>query len=243
VARVDYDKQSDRYDAGRGLPDDTLAIWMAHARRHAGDASSVLDLGAGTGRFSAALADAFASRVFAVEPSAGMREQAAPKQHPDVRLIAGRAEAIPLRDATVDFAWLSNVIHHFDDLTQAAAELRRVVVPGGTVLVRGAFGDTEITSLFRFFPATRPVLESFPTRRHAIEVFHAAGFTSFFQETVPQLLAKNLAEMLPRTRLRADSTLELISDEEFAAGIRRMEEAAKTETGPVIDDLDLLVVR
>jgi hypothetical protein len=34
-------------------------------------------------------------------------------------------------------------------------------------------------------------------------------------------------------RLRADSTLELLSDEEFAAGLARLEAAAGAETSPV----------
>ncbi len=243
MARVDYDKQSERYDAGRTLPDEALALWMANAKRYAGDASSVLDLGAGTGRFSAALAEAFGCRVVAVEPSAGMREQAAPKQRPDIRVVAGRAEAIPLRSETVDLAWISNVIHHLDDIVQAAAELRRVISAGGTVLIRGCFGDTEVPSLYRFFPSTRAIIESFPTKPKVIDILQAAGFGSFFEDKVPQLLAQSLAEMVPRMRLRADTTLELISDEEFEAGMRLLEETAKVETGPVIDDLDLLIAR
>jgi len=237
MARVDYDKQSKDYDRGRTLPDETLATWMVAARRHTGPAHRVLDLGAGTGRFTAALAAAFDAEVVAIEPSKGMRDHAASK---DLRLVGGRAEALPLQDGTIDVAWLSNVIHHFDDLARAASELRRTV--NGTVLIRGAFGDTDVPSLFRFFPASRDVVRSFPQSGATIEIFQAAGFSSFYKERVTEVVANNLAEMVPKVALRADTALELISDDEFAAGLAQLEQAAATETDPVTVPVDLLVI-
>jgi ubiquinone/menaquinone biosynthesis C-methylase UbiE len=67
--------------------------------RHLGRARSpltVLDLGAGTGRFAAPLADAFDARVIAVEPSAKMRAEAERAGgHPRVAYGDGRATDIP----------------------------------------------------------------------------------------------------------------------------------------------------
>jgi ubiquinone/menaquinone biosynthesis C-methylase UbiE len=243
MARVDYDKQSEVYDRGRSLPPEAIDIWMATARRHAHAAGRILDLGAGTGRFSAALAETFDADVYAVEPSAGMRERANAKPHDRVHVVAGAAEQIPLPDASIDLAWLSNVVHHFDDLAKAAAEIRRVVHNEGTVLVRGAFGGVNVPTLYRFFPGSRAVVDSMPTMTEVIDAFQSAGFASFLNEKVEQLLAHSLADMVPRVRMRADTALELISDEEFEAGLRDLEEAARTETGPVYDVLDLLVVR
>src|SRR5438874_10204329 len=80
MARVDYDKQSAVYDKGRTLPPEAIAQWMVTARRHAGDGvQRILDLGCGTARFSAALADAFDADVVGLEPSSGMLAQAATK--------------------------------------------------------------------------------------------------------------------------------------------------------------------
>jgi SAM-dependent methyltransferase len=46
-------------------------------------------------------------------------------------------------------AWLSVVVHHLADLPAAAEELRRVLVPGGRVLIRGAFpGRHQHLTLF-----------------------------------------------------------------------------------------------
>jgi ubiquinone/menaquinone biosynthesis C-methylase UbiE len=241
MARVDYDKQSEVYDKGRSLPPEAIAVWMASAKRHVPHATRILDLGAGTGRFSAALAETFDADVYAVEPSAGMREQAKTKLHELVHVVAGSAEAIPLPDASVDLAWLSNVIHHFDDLQQAARELRRVTKD--TVLIRGAFAGTVVPSMFRFFPGSQGVIDSMPAMPEVIAAFEAAGFGSFRSEKVEELLARNLAEMVPRIRLRADTALELISDEEFHNGLAELEEAAKREHGPVTNVADLLLIR
>jgi SAM-dependent methyltransferase len=241
MARVDYDRQSAVYDKGRTLPSEAIDVWMLAARRHAPGPRRILDLGAGTGRFSAALADTFNADVYAVEPSAGMREHARNKPHELVHVIAGAAEAIPLPDGAIDLAWLSNVIHHFDDLEQAARELRRVAT--GTVLIRGAFGGIPVPSLYRFFPGAQRVIDEWPSMPDTIAAFEAAGFGSFHNEKVPQLLAYDLADMVPRIRMRADTTLESISDEEFERGLAELEEAAKHEHGPVSDPMDLLVIR
>ncbi len=243
MARVDYDKQAGVYDRARELTPEGTAAWMVAARRHAPSAERILDLGSGTGRFSAALADAFEADVIAVEPSAGMRGQAAAKPHDRVHVIAGAAEAIPLADATIHLAWLSNVIHHFDDMHAAAGELRRVVAGGGTVLLRGAVGGKPVPTLYRFFPGTQSVVDSFPSIPQIVAAFENAGFGYFFNEQVTQKLADSLAEMHGRLKLRADSTLEAISDEEFERGLELLTEAARVEHGPVLDTLDLLVIR
>jgi ubiquinone/menaquinone biosynthesis C-methylase UbiE len=243
MARVDYDAQAARYDAGRTLPDEAVATWMVAARRHAPEVHRILDLGSGTGRFSAALADAFGADVVGVEPSAGMRAQAAPKAHDRVAYVGGAAEEIPVASGTIDLAWLSNVIHHFDDLDAAAAEVGRVLRPGGVVLIRGAFGGRCVPSLYRFFPTAQAIVDSMPTVTDAIWSFERVGFASFYSEQVSQLLANSLGDMIERIRMRADTTLELISDEEFERGLHELEETAKVEDGPVIDPLDLLVIR
>jgi SAM-dependent methyltransferase len=241
MARVDYDKQSEVYDRGRTLPPEAIAVWMVSVKRHVPDATRILDLGAGTGRFSAALAETFDADVYAVEPSAGMREQAKAKPHELVHVVAGRAEEIPLPDGSCDVAWLFNVIHHFDDIPAAARELRRVV--RGVVFVCGAFGGVDVPTLYRFFPGSRRVVDSWPTMPEVIYAFEGAGFGSFHSEKVDQLLAGSLADMVPRTRLRADTALELITDEEFDRGITELGEAAKREHGPVHMSVDLLAIR
>src|SRR4029450_9490965 len=92
----------------------------------------VLDPGAGTGQFAAAIADWFGVRVVAVEPSGGMRAQGTRANgRPGVHWGAGGGERLPLRSTTCAMAWVSTVVHHLDDLEAAAAELGRGLRPGG----------------------------------------------------------------------------------------------------------------
>lgn len=93
-------------------------------------ARDVLDLAAGTGKLTAALVGR-GLRVVAVEPAAGMREQLAAAL-PGIELHDGSAEAIPLPDASVDAVTVAQAWHWFDE-PAAAAEVARVLRPGGTL--------------------------------------------------------------------------------------------------------------
>ena len=91
-------------------------------------ARRVLDVGAGTGKLTRALA-ARGLDVIAVEPSAGMREQLAGVL-PGVTVLAGTGEQIPLADGTVD-AVLAAQAWHWVDPARAVPEVARVLRPGG----------------------------------------------------------------------------------------------------------------
>jgi SAM-dependent methyltransferase len=111
---VDYDEHGQRYPHGR------RADPRIEARIHAalGDASTVVNVGAGTGSYEPT--DRW---VLAVEPSATMRAQRPPSAAP---AIAGRAEELPLDDDAVAAAMACVTIHHWDPVEAGLAEMRRV---------------------------------------------------------------------------------------------------------------------
>src|SRR4029453_8299774 len=134
----------------------------------------------GTGLCAAAIAQWFDTAVIALEPSGGMRHQAqARRAHPRVAYVGGLGGQLPLRDGCCDSAWLSTVIPHLSDLAACAGELRRVVRPGGWVLIRQAFPDRPEpgTWLFTFWPAARAILARAPTVKATIATFTDAGYT------------------------------------------------------------------
>lgn len=90
----------------------------------------VLDLAAGTGKLTAAIL-ATGANVIAVEPLDGMRAQLE-AAFPDVRALAGKAEAIPLDDASVDAVLIGQAFHWFD-AGPALDEIVRVLRPGGVL--------------------------------------------------------------------------------------------------------------
>ncbi|MBO0773162.1 MAG: class I SAM-dependent methyltransferase [Actinobacteria bacterium] len=88
----------------------------------------VADVGAGTGKLTRLLR-ARGLDVTAVEPSPGMREQLA-RQVPDVPVLPGTAEQIPLPDGSVDAVLLAQA-WHWAEPARALPEAARVLVPGG----------------------------------------------------------------------------------------------------------------
>jgi SAM-dependent methyltransferase len=88
----------------------------------------VLDLGAGTGKLTAALL-ALEVEVVAVEPDPAMLTELR-RALPVVRAVPGSAEAIPLPDVSVDAVVAGNAMHWFD-LDVAGPEMARVLAPGG----------------------------------------------------------------------------------------------------------------
>jgi len=92
--------------------------------------TAALDLGAGTGKFTDLLLER-ADRVIAVEPSAAMLEVLRAKL-PTVEALVGGAESIPISDSTADVVTVAQAFHWFDR-ELACAEIRRVLVPRGTL--------------------------------------------------------------------------------------------------------------
>ena len=103
---------------------------------------AALDLGAGTGKFTELLTDR-ADHVIAVEPSAAMLDVLRAKL-PSVQALDGGAENIPIPDATVDTVTVAQAFHWFDR-DAACAEIRRVLVPGGTLGLLWNRADPDCT--------------------------------------------------------------------------------------------------
>ena len=91
------------------------------------DASTrVLDLGCGTGKFTRLVQHA---RVLGVEPLAAMLGGFRTAL-PDVRVVSGTAEAIPVRGASADVVTCASAFHWFDH-ARALPEIHRVLAPEG----------------------------------------------------------------------------------------------------------------
>ncbi len=101
----------------------------------------VLDLGAGTGKLTAALLAA-GHRVTALEPLAEMRELLVATL-PAATAIDGRAEELPLPDGSFDAVVAGSAFHWFER-EPALAEIERVLRPPGVFGLLGNRYDTSI---------------------------------------------------------------------------------------------------
>jgi ubiquinone/menaquinone biosynthesis C-methylase UbiE len=134
-----FGQVADTYDRGRpGWPGEAIGGLLGP------EPLDVLELGAGTGKLTAALLAA-GHRVTALEPSAGMREVLAARVRgaPTVTVLAGRAEEIPLADESFDAVVAGSAFHWFDR-GPALDEIGRALRPPGVFGLLGNRYDTSI---------------------------------------------------------------------------------------------------
>jgi SAM-dependent methyltransferase len=133
----DYDTLAEGYTATN-----ETSLYNAYYERPAmlalaGDVAGrrILDAGCGSGPLSAALRDRGAI-VTGFDSSAGMLEQARRRLGDDANLqVADIGRPLPYADGAFDDVIASLVLHYLEDWGPALAELRRVLKPGGRLIM------------------------------------------------------------------------------------------------------------
>jgi SAM-dependent methyltransferase len=95
------------------------------------DGATVLDVGGGPGYFAAAFRGAGA-RYVGLEPDA---HEMTARGGTEPGMLRASGEALPVRTASVDVCYSSNVLEHVRSPWTMAAEMVRVTRPGGTVFL------------------------------------------------------------------------------------------------------------
>ena len=95
----------------------------------------VLDVACGTGAVTRAAVEILGGRgrVCGVDPSEGMLAEA--RKIAGAEFHVGHAEALPFPDQSFDFLSMGYALRHVADLNRAFAEYRRVLRPGGRLLI------------------------------------------------------------------------------------------------------------
>ncbi|KND58301.1 Methyltransferase [Candidatus Burkholderia verschuerenii] len=127
TASQGYTSDADSYVRGRPDYPPELAGWLTDTLG-LGPGACVIDLGAGTGKFTPRLVQTGA-RVIAIEPVDTMRARLAATL-PAVEALAGSAQSIPLDDASVDAVVCAQSFHWFAS-RESLDEIHRVLKPGG----------------------------------------------------------------------------------------------------------------
>jgi SAM-dependent methyltransferase len=137
LRKENFDEHGAGAERRQIVPGRSWAAW-ARALGHLLPALDVADLGCGEGYLTIE-ASRFAHRVIAVDRSEAVLERArdASKRRRvnNVEWKRGELENLPLEDASVDVALLSQALHHAADPSKAMSEAARIVRPGGRVLV------------------------------------------------------------------------------------------------------------
>lgn len=190
----------------------------------------VLDVGCGTGRLVETLIERGA-RVWGVDPSEAMLGRARARLGGRAGLKRGRAEALPFKDEWFERVVLWLVLQHVDR-ARALPEIARVLVPRGRLVVAtfapGSFERTWLAPLFPSLPAIDRA--RFPEPARLRPELERAGFERIGVRTLSLTASVAREEALEKLRRRYISTLWLLDDEEYRAGLER----AEHELPPVI---------
>jgi 2-polyprenyl-3-methyl-5-hydroxy-6-metoxy-1,4-benzoquinol methylase len=120
------------------LPDELqpadFALRAAFAAENARPGDRVLDLGCGQGDLTAVIAGAGARPLGVEVAEAALRR--ACRRHPELSFALAPIDGpLPLQDSAFDVVWASEVIEHVADTARWLSEVRRVLVPGGRLLL------------------------------------------------------------------------------------------------------------
>lgn len=195
----------------------------------------VLDVGCGTGRLAAALNER-GNRVWGIDASPEMVGVAKSR---GVNAKVARAEQLPFKDGWFERAVLWLTVHLLDR-PRAFPELRRALAPDGRVVI-ATFDPSHFDRFWlnEVFPSLERIDRArFPTEGALTQELLAAGF----QPRVARLSQRaqiTRDDALERIRGRYISTLELLSAEEYEAGLGRAERELPNE---IMYRLEWLVV-
>jgi len=155
-ARREFDAWAHTYDTSvlqRLLfkPCYTAILQELHRDARSADRSRrVLDIGSGTGTLAALVAGAkLADQVTGLDYAHAMCRQAQDKARrsdleQQVRFINGDSEHLPFPDGHFDVVTCSNSLHHYPHQQASVLEMRRVLAPGGKLMLVDGFRDNMI---------------------------------------------------------------------------------------------------
>ena len=145
MRKENFDDHGADGERGQIIPGRSWAAW-ARALGHLLPPLVIADLGCGDGYLTVE-ASRFARKVIAVDRSeavlARAREMAKRRRLTNVEWKRGELEKLPLKDASVDVALLSQALHHATSPEKALSEAVRIVKPGGRVLLLELRGHQE----------------------------------------------------------------------------------------------------
>ncbi|MCU4580973.1 class I SAM-dependent methyltransferase [Acinetobacter gyllenbergii] len=148
---------------------------------------TVLDLGCGGGHVSYQIAP-FTDQVTAYDLTPSMVElvaqQAKQKGFDHVKAVQGAAESLAFADQSFDCVITRYSAHHWQNVAQAMAEIRRVLVPQGKVIIVDILGHSNPV-MDTFFQTIETIRDPSHVRNYSLqEWMRFAEYAGFRVETV-----------------------------------------------------------
>ncbi len=250
--RVDYDRIASCYNQRFVLGDEmSTAASALHTLLERLDAQRILEVGCGTGHWLAGL-QSFGGHLHGLDLSAGMLAQAQERRML-LNLALGRARRLPYADASFGLVYCVNAIHHFEEPRAFVSEARRLIRPGGALAIVGM--DPRVCHanwyIYDYFDGMLETdLARFPAWATVRGWMAAVGFRQIVQQPLDPIVDPKIGRAVlldPFLQKDSCSQLALLSDEAYAAGLRRIEAAVaqaeamgKTLTFPVEITISML---
>jgi ubiquinone/menaquinone biosynthesis C-methylase UbiE len=217
---MNYDRTASEYAAHRRVHGGVCQELIE--RGQVGPDTTVLEVGCGTGNYISALAGHCRCTAYGLDPSAGMLSHAR-AQAELVAWVLGRAEHLPFAGDIFDLVFSVDVIHHVADEPAFIREAARILCRGGQMCTVTDSADMihQREILSGYFPDTAPIeLARYP-RISELEAWMAeAGLADLAVVNVEEPYKVTNAQPF---RDKAYSSLHLIAEEAWQAGLARLE--------------------
>lgn len=218
---VDYARLAADYDAVRGSDPIDREYWFtglaSAGRLQPGD--RILDLGAGTGRFSRLAAEV--GTVVAADVSLDMLSRARGKG--TFPLVRADAHGLPFRPDAFDVTLLVMVLHQLADYPRVLAEVARV--SRRVAIATSDMSTRTLGLLDEAFPSLLAIDRArFPTIDGIVTNLRKAGFTTVSADVRPFRRTVPADQEIERVRRKYISTFDLLPPGEFERGLAFLEE-------------------
>jgi len=220
---LDYNKLSQIYDSSRVANTETTGKLLRLLDIN-GD-SVVLDMGCGTGNYTAAL-EQVANRVIGIDKSLGMIKRAHIK-FPELSFVCGDVTSIPIGSESIDAAFAIQVLHHVKDKEKFCNEAYRVLRNLGYVAVH-ACSHRQIRAFwfFHYFPKGLQIdLERSPDCDEIKYLLDRAGFSGIHYEvcyTDAVVTNETPEQYLDKDYRDSISTFSFLTEEEIEEGCEKI---------------------
>jgi len=221
---IDYDKVSEVYDKVReGNPEMVHQILDGVSLS---ESSLVLDVGCGTGNNTILLASSVQASVVGLDISNGMLQKANEKQS-QVSLVQAPADCIPFASETLDFVFMTEVLHHLPDVHTTTREICRILKNAGSLcIVTQSHTQIDRRMTSRFFPASAAIdKERYPDIDVIEELLFKAGFSVVNPKEYTYSPVRIGEEYLETVKKRGFSMLHKIGREDYEKGLEELEAA------------------
>ncbi len=245
---MNYDAVAPAYDGRYAVNSLSGVARLLGALAREVGARAALEVGCGTGHWLLELRP-MVPTIAGLDLSAGMLRQA--RQRAELRLVRGTAAELPFPSSAFDLVYCINALHHFPRPRDFVREARRLLRPGGALLVVGMdpHAGRDRWYVYDYFDGTRATdLARFPASGSLLDWAIGAGF----ERATWQVVEATRSTLVGRAVLadhflqkHGTSQLTLLSDEAYAAGLARLHAAleqaeARGETLEFVSDLWLI---